>query len=198
MFWKGTKRHHSISNSMTKVSCLKMNSFMYHTDVWGIFIFEARNRRKPHICRNEGVAFLQKYLMQIRAPLPDLAKKQPASFLPHIFVLIHVSVRNTERMQNYVFRGAGIANIRKRSWRHLKMKLGWWMNLQKYKTRFFKKGKRQKAEKTESCCISFVVTVPISRLFGLHPNILLSSECSLRPSVRPTRCGLTSRFCSYS
>ena len=42
--------------------------------------------------------------MQIRAPLPDLAKKQPASFLPHIFVLIHVSVRNTERMQNYVFR----------------------------------------------------------------------------------------------
>ena len=52
--------------------------------------------------------------MQIRAPLPDLAKKQPASFLPHIFVLIHVSVRNTERMQNYVFREAGIANIRKK------------------------------------------------------------------------------------
>ena len=60
------------------------------------------------------------------------------------------------------------------------------------------KTKRGEAEKTESCCISFVVTVPISRLFGLHPNILLSSECSLRPSVRPTRCGLTSRFCSYS
>ena len=42
-----------------------------------------------------------------QGPLPDLAKKQPASFLPHIFVLIHVSVRNTERMQNYVFREAG-------------------------------------------------------------------------------------------